>query len=302
MSDQGDERAITRRDALLAAGAVGAVGAGALGSAAVIGLVGAGQPPGQPALVAPFRSRIAPDDPDAKAWDDVPETMVPVTAQQVALPRLDSAGLADIRVRAAHDGAAVAFRLAWDDESKDDLDGVRRFHDAVAVMLPTRAGAPPPITMGAAGSPVHILQWRATWERDLEGTTGVDQLYPRVVHDVMPDDVLPERSAALYWVGRAAGNPLSQTRRLTPIEQVVAEGFGTTTHLPRTDARGLGVHDGSGWSVAFGMPLARDGIGAPLDPGSRWSIAFAVWLGHRGNRGGRKHYANWLPFRLEPRA
>ena len=297
------EKTITRRDALLGAGAIGVVGAGALAGAGVIGLVGSEEPAGEPVVVAAFRSGGIPvEDPVAAAWDDAPEATVPLAAQQVAPPRLPYAGVADLRVRALHDGETVAFRLQWEDAEVSDLDGVHRFHDAVAVMLPTRAGTPPAITMGAAGSPTHILQWRATWERDLAGKTGVDQLYPRVVHDVMPDDVLPPATARLYWVGRAAGNPLSQKERTTPIEQIVAEGFGTTTHLPRDDARGHGVHDGSSWTVALGFPSRREGIGAPLDPGLTWSVAFAVWIGEQANRGGRKHYANWVPFRLAARA
>ena len=180
-----------------------------------------------------------------------------------------------------------------------DPDGVRRYHDAVAVMLPTAPGDPPPITMGEPGKPVHILQWRATWQRDLAGKSGVDQIYPRVVHDVMPDDVLPPETAELYWVGRAAGNPLSQVERTTPIEQMVAEGFGTTTHLPQVTAQGRGVHDDSSWSVTIGFPTARDAIGAELEPAQQWFVAFAVWLGDQENRGGRKHYATWIPFSLE---
>lgn len=293
------ERTITRRDALLGAGAIGVVGAGALAGAGAIGLVGSDGPVGEPVVTAALRSDVPVADPAAAAWDEAPEATVPLAAQQVAPPRLPYASVAELRVRALHDGTTVAFRLQWEDDEVSDLDAVHRFHDAVAVMLPTRPGAPPAITMGARGAPAHILQWRATWERDLAGKTGVDQLYPRVVHDVMPDDVLPPETARLYWVGRAAGNPLSQEQRTTPIEQIVAEGFGTTTHLQRDDARGHGVHDGSSWSVALGFPLRREGIGAPLEPGSTWSVAFAVWVGERANRGGRKHYANWVPFRLE---
>ena len=293
------ERTITRRDALLGAGAIGVVGAGALAGAGAIGLVGSDEPAGEPVVTAALRSDVPVADPAAAAWDEAPEATVPLAAQQVAPPRLPYASVAELRVRALHDGTTVAFRLQWEDDEVSDLDAVHRFHDAVAVMLPTRPGAPPAITMGARGAPAHILQWRATWERDLAGKTGVDQLYPRVVHDVMPDDVLPPETARLYWVGRAAGNPLSQEQRTTPIEQIVAEGFGTTTHLQRDDARGHGVHDGSSWSVALGFPLRREGIGAPLEPGSTWSVAFAVWVGERANRGGRKHYANWVPFRLE---
>ena len=290
---------MTRKDALVAAGAVGVVGAGAVGAAGVLGLFGSEAPP-EAALVAAYRRGELPqDDPQSSAWDDAAEAVVPLSPQRVSPPFLDAAGVAELRARALHNGSDVAFRLTWDDGSVDDLDGVRRYHDAVAVMLPTVAGDPAPITMGDRGKPVHILQWRATWQRDLTGQTGVDQIYPRVEHDVMPDDVLPPQTASLYWVGRKAGNPLSQVKRVTPVEQIVAEGFGTTTHLPELTARGRGVHDGGSWAVALGFPAERGGVGAPLEPAQRWSVAFAVWLGDQDNRGGRKHYANWIPFALE---
>lgn len=296
MSDGG----LTRRDVLLTAGTVGAVGAAAAGTAGVIRLVGEGG--GQPAdaLLAPRRDEVPVDDPTDGAWNDAPELVVPLLAQRVAPPYLDQAGVGDLRVRALHGGDhVVAFRLEWEDDTVDDLDGVRRYHDAAAVMLPTRSGADPPaITMGAKGVPVHILQWRASWQRDLSGLVGVHQIYPRVVHDIMPEDVLPPETAKLYWVGRAAGNPLSLRTRTTAVEQVIAEGFGTTTHLPDVDARGTGVHDGSRWTVTLAVADARRGAGEPLRPGVPWHVAFAVWLGHQENRGGRKHYANWVPFRL----
>jgi hypothetical protein len=227
--------------------------------------------------------------------------LVPLAAQQIAQPFLEKTVVTELEARALHNGATVAFRLDWDDDSVDDLDGIRRYHDAVAIQLPTVAGAPPALTMGAPGSPVHILQWRATWDHDLAlgGKTGVDQIYPEVIHDVMPDDVLPPEVAQLYWVGREAGNPLSQVDRTTPIEEVVAEGFGSVTHLPRQTAQGRGVNDGGRWRVAIGVPGARTGVGAALEPGSSWPIAFAVWLGSEENRGGRKHIANWQTLVLE---
>jgi hypothetical protein len=296
------EPGFTRRDALLAAGTVGAVGAAAVGAAGVIGLVGTSASDAEPALVAVRVAAPVPlEDPAADVWDDAPEAVLPLLAQQLAPPSLTQVGVADVRVRAVHDGTTLALRLAWEDATVEDLDGIGRYHDAVAVMLPATVGAKPPVTMGAPGAPVQILQWRATWQRDIDsnGKTGVDQIFPNVIHDVMPDDVLPPETASLYWVGRRAGNPLSQKTRVTPVEQVVAEGFGSTTHLPREDARGRGVHDGSAWHVALGCPLARTGVAAPLEPGGATSLAVAIWLGSQENRGGRKHYADWVPFSLE---
>jgi hypothetical protein len=293
---------LTRRDALVAAGAVGAVGAGAVGVAALIGLADGPDDTGDGTLVAALVDEAPVEDPTSSTWDGAPELAVPLLAQQIAPPNLDALGVAGVRVRAVHDGTRVAFRLEWEDEDVEDLDGIGQYHDAIAVMLPSALGGdPPPITMGAPGAPVHILQWRATWQRDVDsqGKTGVSQIYPRVVHDVMPDDVLPPDVANLYWVGREAGNPLSQKTRTTPVEQAVAEGFGSTTHIAREDARGRGLNEDGSWRVALGFPANREGVAAALTPGSTTSVAFAVWLGSRKNRGGRKHYANWVPFRLD---
>lgn len=289
---------LTRKDLLVTAGVGGATVATIGGTLAALGLTQSEEPA---ALVVASERRNgarAAADPASELWRDVREVQVPLQPQQLAPPMLDAAGIAGMAVQCLHDADTLAFRLAWADPSLDDLDGVRRYHDAVAVMLPTAAGPAPAITMGGKGSPVHLLQWRATWQRDLDGKTGVDQIYPRVVHDVMPDDVLPPRIAARYWVGRAAGNPLSQTRRTTPVEQAVAEGFGTTTHVAATSAAGRGTHDGTGWTVAIALPRARPGLGAPLADAGPWSVAFAVWLGDRENRGSRKHYADWVPLRL----
>lgn len=302
------------RSEVVVGGAAAAVGfgAGAVGVAAVV----AALKPEQGAvlsqeIVAHYTSDELPiGDPSARAWRDAQRVIVPLAPQQVAPPVLEEPSVSEIVVTALVNDTEVGVRIEWPDAEVDDLDGVHRYHDAVAVQLPAQAGAtPPPITMGGPGAPVHILQWRATWQRDLEGKTGVDQIYPRVVHDLMPDDIipgtdpprrfLPKEVADYYWVGRKVGNPLSQFERTTPIEQIVAEGFGTTTHLPDTSARGLGVHEDERWTVTIGVPSARSGVGAPLKPGSAWPIAFALWMGSAQNRGSRKHYAGWLTLTLE---
>lgn len=300
------EQKITRKDALL----YGGVAAGGLvaGGAAVAGIAVAGErlkmePPLEGvAIEARYEPGELPlDDPDAGAWRRPQRVLVPLAPQQIVQPFLMQAGVDVLQARALHSGEELAFLLEWDDPEEDDLDGIGRYHDAVAVQLPTQAGAAPPLTMGAAGNPVHLLQWRATWQRDIdsEGRTGVDQIYPAVVHDVMPDDVLPPETAGLYWVGREAGNPLSRATRTTPIEEIVAEGFGTVTHLADQTARGFGVHEDGSWRVILSVPTERARVGDALAPGTSWPIAFAVWLGSEANRGGRKHIANWQTLVLE---
>jgi hypothetical protein len=298
---------VTRKDALVYGGA--AAGGLVLGGAAVAGIAAAVDAnkaalpvEGIPIAARYLSGELPVDDPDDSAWTDAARVRVPLTAQQIAPPVLEKAGVAGLDVRAIHNGTRVAFLLEWDDPKIDDLDGIRRYHDAAAVQLPARAGSTPPaLMMGAPGAPVHILQWRATWQRDIDsgGRTGVDQIYPEVVHDVMPDDVLPPSTAQLYWVGREVGNPLSQVGRRSPVEEVVAEGFGSVTHFHTQRTVGHGRHEDGGWRVIVALPSARIGIGDPLAPGTAWPVAFAVWLGSQENRGGRKHIANWQTLQLE---
>jgi hypothetical protein len=300
------ESTVTRRDALALGGAAAAgfVAGGAAVTALALELEDRKVTPavsGQPITARYTGGGLPVEDPGAEAWRDAQRIRVPLVAQQIAPPFLERAAVHELTVRALHDSREVALLLEWDDDQIDDLDGIRRYHDAVAIQLPVRAGPPPPLTMGAPGNPVHIFQWRATWERDVDtgGKTGVDDIYPAVVHDVMPDDVLPPETAALYWVGRKAGNPLSQAARTTSIEQVVAEGFGSVTHLPGLEARGHSDHRDGRWRVIVAMPADRKEVGEPLAAGTSWPVAFAVWLGSEDNRGGRKQIADWQTLVVE---
>jgi hypothetical protein len=296
---------ITRKDALLYGGA--AVGGAVVGTAGVVALAGAvgGKKtavPGRPIVAKYIDGEVPRTDPKSDAWNGAQPTLIPLVAQQIAQPYLEQAAVHELDVRGLHNGVDVALLLEWDDELIDDLDGIRRYHDAVAVQLPVVGGSTPPaLTMGAPGTPVHILQWRATWQRDIDsgGNTGVDQIYPEVVHDIMPDDILPPDVAQLYWVGREAGNPLSQNIRSTPVEEVIAEGFGSSTHAPNQGASGHGVNEDGRWKVVVSVPSARAGVGEALAPGTSWPVSFAVWLGSEENRGARKQIADWQTLVLE---
>lgn len=235
------------------------------------------------------------DDPGSDEWLAADPVLVPLLAQRIAQPFLAEVAVETVEIEALHNGEEIGFRVSWDDPEADEVDGLAQFRDALAVQLPAAAGeAPPPIMMGGPGLPVHILQWRATWERDVGDRVEVEDVYPDAVHDVVPDDILPPEVARLYYPGREVGNPLSERTRTTTVEEIVAEGFGSVTALTEQRARGRGVHADGRWRVVLGFPMTRGSAGEPLEPGSVWPVSFAVWRGDAGNRGGRKQYADWI--------
>jgi hypothetical protein len=264
-----------------------------------------GRDDGEPAVGDPLVARrsdaVPAGDPRDGAWDHAGETLLPLSPQQLATPKLAEATIADVRVAALHDGTTLGLRLSWAMREPSEVSGVARFNDAAAVMLPAAGPAPPAIAMGDAKAPAHIVQWRASWQRDvdLETSQGVEAQFPDVIRDLDPDQLLPPEVAVLWSPARAVGNAMAAPTRATPVEELVAEGFGSTTTLAEQRAAGRGVHEDGRWWVAIAMPLARhSGLGA-LAPGGTWPLAVAVWAGDAGNRGGRKHYSPFADMQLE---
>lgn len=280
------------------------VGAAAVGTAALIARDVA-QDEGGPmlgdALVGRRVKEVPVAEPRDGAWDAEGQTLLALEPQQIAPPKLVEQTVPDVRVAALHDGTTLGLRLSWEQRTPSEVSGVARFNDAAAVMLPAAGPAAPAITMGDSRAPAHIVQWRASWQRDvdLEASQGIEAQFPNVISDLYPDDVLPPEVAVLWSPARAVGNAMAAPRRTTPIEELVAEGFGSTTSLAEQTATGRGVHDDGRWWVTVAFPLARQSGFAAMEPGGTWPLAVAVWAGDAGNRGGRKHYSQFTDMRLE---
>jgi hypothetical protein len=291
---------LTRRSLIAAA----ALGAGATATAAVIGRSSGPEPPEISAqMIAEYRDGDLPvDDPESREWLGVQGIYAAMRPQQIAPPGLAEASVDRLEVRALNNGQELAFHLKWQDADVDELDGLAMFHDACAVALPWNGpnGGPPPITMGSPGAPVHIMQWRASWQRDIEqGRTGPQAIYPNLVRDITPDELMDDAAAVPYEPGRAVDNPLSRFLTAQPIEEIVAEGFGSTTALPSWQARGRGVHADGSWTLTVAVPFERGNGAAPITAGTVWPVSFALWLGSKGNRGGRKHFADWVSCEIQ---
>lgn len=245
-------------------------------------------------------------DPASLAWDAAPEHPAKLMVQDVTEPRLAKPGVELMNVRALHDGATIVFRLEWLDPTQDLIPDVGRSSDAVAIQLPVQPGADvPDAAMGQLGKGVQIAYWKAVWQDDAErAETGRDRiaaLHPNAAIDHYPAQAGGEAREEMerrYAPAAAAGNPIL-TARNGAVQEIVAEGFGSSTAAPGQQASGRGVWANGRWRTAIARPLTEGPGAANLQPGQTTYVAFAVWDGAERQTGARKMRSGWIRLLLE---
>ena len=250
-------------------------------------------------VVVQAASGKLPTDPLDAQWMHASEFQAPMIPQDMVEPRLMEPSTLAVRVRALTDGARIAFRLEWDDPSREDLPMPAAFIDACAVQLPQKLAADVPAPqMGETGRPVEITLWRASWQAMVEGRPDTLQaIHPNALPDHYPfaaaslaDGSDAKREMMLrYAPARALGNDLAGPRT-NPVQDLVAEGPGTLAPAASTTSTGSGKRSQKGWSVV----LTRN-VPAELAPGKRTQVAFAVWQGAHEESGARKMRTGWIP-------
>ncbi len=181
---------------------------------------------------------VLPSEPDDAKWSSATEYTIPLVSPFAVAPSSAELTRSEISVRILHNGREFALLVVSADGTKnDDLSAAGHFGDAIAVGFPTDYGEDVPlpyIGMGNVGRPVNIWQWKAAWQTDIDsGYRGVTEAYPNRI---------PRAGPINYVAGEAAGSPLSQTLRTSPVENLVAEGFGTLTSTPSPKLVGRGVY------------------------------------------------------------
>lgn len=233
-------------------------------------------------------------DPWSSVWDNAPAQVVPLSTQNIA-PPFGGGTVDTLTVRALHDGQRLFVLLEWADaEPSETVNSAHAFADAAAVQFPANtAGSVPPFTMGGASAPVNIWQWKALWQADIaNGFSTMQTRYPNTAVDFYPE-------GTLYQPALHVGNPLSSRTHTSPVENLVAEGFGTLTTAEVQDVAGAGAWRDGTWRALFArdMQSVDDGL-AEFAPGQSTSIAFAVWNGGDGDRNGQKSIAPWIDLDL----
>ena len=248
-------------------------------------------------------------DPDAKLWREVPATHIGLLPQNLTMPAISEVAVAAVDLQAVTDGERIAWRLSWADATGDRALDSGRFCDAAALQFPLAADAS--YMMGGAGKRVQILHWKALWQRDIdEGFQDVQDLHPNYWTDLywfssghfpqrVPADFADLRAQA-WFPARAAGNPISRWDRLEPVEELIAEGFGTLTTQRESASAGRAVWREGRWTLTIVRALeTQDPLDAQFSSGSRGSVGVAIWDGAADNVGGRKQYSQWLPFEVQ---
>ncbi len=229
-------------------------------------------------------------DPSAVVWKRTQFIQAPLTAQAGSY----AAGGGSIPVvwaRALHYNDTLYVRIEWEDDTQDDTTlKVEQFSDAAAIEFPAKSAATvPAVCMGQADAGVNIWQWRADSQAGFADP--VDK-YANALVDMYPskDD--------LFYTARAAGTPYAKPDQ-GPIQNLVAQAFGTIGPAGIQDGHGNGVYQDGRWSVVFARPFAGGATDlATFTAGIKTDIAIAVWNGSDGDRNGRKAISQFLTLNI----
>ena len=257
-------------------------------------------------LVSVRVSKI-PTDPLDRIWGKAKEVEIPLAGQSVTTPMQLNPTVKSIKVKSVNDGKNIAFLLVWEDKTQDNFHLIGTFSDAVAVQIPYKPSSDVPVTMGDKGQRVLILHWNAARQEDIDrGYADVSKIYPNATYDwyphATPPHKYPEDWANQYALSYIGGEKVFRKNTFkTPVREIVAEGFGSTTWKDVQGAEGKGVYKRGKWYVVIKRAFVVENTSNPeWGPGGETYITFAVWDGSAGDVGARKALSySWIKLKIE---
>ena len=201
--------------------------------------------------------------------------------QMITNPKWPDPSIKEVTLSAVRNKSKMAIILEWEDSGKDNSFGYsERFTDQAAVMFPMEPEEEAPlITMGSEGRTVNIWQWKAAWQNDLEPEK--------------QNQFRGRRNTAPSLSGESG--PISD--RLSPVEELNAEGFSTLTIQEEQNVQGKGVWRNNRWRVIFHRSL-RNSDTADVQVNGSTQMAIAVWDGANKERNGQKGMVGWILLRF----
>ncbi|MFQ5989653.1 MAG: ethylbenzene dehydrogenase-related protein [Candidatus Methylomirabilales bacterium] len=260
----------------------------------------------QEALVSKFISGNIPLDPQSKAWRQAKPLEVTLAGQNITTPMNLDPSVKSITVKSLTNKKEIAFLLVWKDATENRFHSVGDFSDAVAVQIPYTPSDEVPYIMGGPGKRVLILHWAAFRQENIDhGYYDTAKAKPNYTYDWYPHAKAPYKYPvdwhnpyALNYIG---GEKVFRKNTIkTPVREVIAEGFGSSTWKDIQGAEGKGVHKNGQWSVVLKRRFVEENTSNPQwGKGQSTFITFAVWDGAKNERGARKSLRHgWIPLRI----
>ncbi|MFU8772513.1 MAG: ethylbenzene dehydrogenase-related protein, partial [Anaerolineales bacterium] len=215
----------------------------------------------------------------------------------------------EVVARALQSEDTLAIMLEWVDQTPNDsVVKVQDFSDMAALQFSLSDGQPF-FCMGQEGGDVNIWAWKADWQSDLLAWQDLEDVYEGMYVEQYPftqveGDQQPgpgDYIETAYLPALEVGNLVAVPGRGTPVENLVAGGFGTLTALPvqQETIQGYGEWADGKWRVIFSRQLNVDtSKEVNFEPGRMYSLAIAVWDGEFGERNGQKSTSQWLSMQV----
>lgn len=249
------------------------------------------QAPTLAAIRAPEQPAL---DPNWSYWAKLPGVDVPLTAQNLTYP-MGGGSVPSVNLKATHYNGVLYVRASWQDATEDvPAVDMTAFTDAVALEVPAKSAvAVPSFCMGQANSGVNIWRWRADSQAG-----GPDALlstdYPNGYSDGYSGATKVLEQDPIYQPARALGNPVALSGG-PPVENLIAQAFGTLSPAPAQEVDGAGSWQNGTWTVVFRRPFAAPTADqADFAEGASTNMAVAVWNGSQGDRAGQKNVSQFV--------
>lgn len=261
----------------------------------------------QQALVSKFVPGEIPVDPQHKIWKKAKPLAVALAGQIITTPMNMNPSVKSVTVRSLNNEKEIALLFVWKDTTENRVHSVEHFSDAVALQIPYKPSDEIPYIMGGPGQRVLILQWAAFRQENIDhGYYDTAKAKPNYTYDWYPHAKAPYKYPkdwhnpyALNYIG---GEKVFRKNTMkTPVREVIAEGFGSSTWKDIQGADGKGVHKNGQWSVVIKRQFIEKNTSNPQwGAGQSTFITFAVWDGANNERGARKSLRHgWIPLKIE---
>jgi hypothetical protein len=212
-----------------------------------------------------------------------------------------------LTVKSLNTQTEIGFLLVWKDATENRFHSLGEFSDAVAVQIPYTPSDQVPITMGGPGQRVLILHWAAFRQENIDhGYFDTAKAEPNYTYDWYPHAKPPYKYPAdwdnPYALNYIGGEKVFRKNTMkTPVREVVAEGFGSSTWKDIQGTEGKGMYRDGIWFVVIKRKFVQENTSNPdWGAGKATFINFAVWDGANNERGARKSLEfGWTPLKIE---